>query len=693
MTTPRAEALREDLLARLFEPAERWGWEFAPPHDAAPSPEAGQPPVYVDPPGPYVAGLEHLRTDSLSKIWKPITGGLFVLGGLAMLGISVGAGLFSLLVGAAFFAWWYLPYRSADTKLKNIMDAYAAEVAQQRDDYRRVYGDWQRRVAHHDEAEQDRIASGLDFYPLDASTAPRVDVFGGTAAGWTSLLATGGASLLATGAGVLLVDLSELAVGAGLVMVANGAGVPAEVRELPRSLETLGPLAGLDPIDAAELLADAFDADRRGGSDPTLRAIDLSILRAVTRSISMPLTFPRLAAALRIINNQSAAVDEGTFAAYEVQALQQAMFDLGQRDRIADQASFLGTELETLAGRDAARPAEPAELAELAGAQTSWWGTPGLRVLATTSQGPGGARRKNLTDRVLIQVLLHRLRDRGRDGAQDALVIAGADHVGRESLKALIKQAELARIRLVLLFEHLSDDAEKLIGTGGSATIFMRLGNSREAALAADHIGKGHRFVLSQLTEQIGRNFNEGLSNTYGEQDGTSHTLGKSGGKHSGPGGSGTNSGWSDSTTTSHSSTWSNTVNVSAGMSHTAGSALQREKDYTVEPTVLQSLAPTAFILVGTGEGEARVRPGDCNPGVVLLPRVSGQAREITAGRTAPGPSYVNAGAQQIPAPQQGYQNPYGQQAYPGQPGYPQQAYPTGPHQQQPPYGWPGRQR
>jgi len=697
VTTPRAEKLREDLLARLYQPDERWGWEFAPPHGAVPSPEADRPPMYADPPSPYVAGLEHERADALGQIWKPITGGIFVLGALGTVGFSLIAGLFCLLVAAGLFAWWYLPYRSADTRLKAVLDDYSQQVVRARDDYQRAYDDWQRRVAEHEEAEQDRIAAGLDFYPLDASTSTRVDVFGGTAAGWTSLLATGGASLLAAGSGVLLVDLSESAVGAGLVLVANGVGVPTEVRELPASLDALGLLAGLDPLDAADLLADAFDTDRRGGGDPTLRAIDVSILRAVTRSISPPLTFPRLAAALRIANSQSgsaghqsAALDQGEFTPYEVQALRRAMSELGQRDRVADQASFLGTELETLAGRDAAGQLAPVD------GPASWWGTGSLRVLATTSRGPGGARRKILTDRVLVQTLLHHLRGRRRDGSPDVLAVAGADHLGGETLRALVRQAELARVRLVLLFEHLGDDAERLIGTGGSATVFMRLGNSREATLAADHIGKGHRFVLAQLTEQVGRNFSEGVGNTYGEQDGTAQTTGKSGGTFPVSGGrrkgkgTGESSGWTESTTTSHSSAWSNTVTVSAGTSHTAGSTLQREKDYTVEPTVLQSLAPTAFILVGTGEGEVRVRPGDCNPGLVLLPRVSARPREITAGQAAPGPSYVNSGTLQSPTPPRGYPVAYGQPSYPPPPGPPPPGYPTGPHQPPPP-GWPGQ--
>ncbi len=582
-----------------------------------------------------------------------------VLGGLGAIASSPAAVLF-ILLGVGVLAWYFVPIQGINNEMRNLVAAHQGEVGRREEEFQAAHTAWQHSLHQHDQAEWARVNAAMEFYPLELPAPARIDVFGGTGAGWTSLLATGGASLLASAAGVLLLDLSELSVGAGLVMLANNTGPTAQVdvRELPASLERTGLLAGCDARQAAELLADAFDADRRGGGDSGLRAIDLNVLRIATTSISAPLTFIRLAAALRVLDNQSSAIIYGVLREDEIQALQQRMYDLGQRERTAEQVSFLRTELETLAGPDLDAPGDVPPAASA----SPWWPGGGLRVIATTSSGRGGsARRKLLTDRVLVEVLLHRLRADGSAARGDAVVIAGADHLGQDTLNALTQQAERARVRLILLFKNLSADAERLIGTGDSAAIFMRMGNAREATAAAEHIGKGFRFVLSQVTNQVGTGFTEGFANSYGEQDGTSRTDGEGGNRSYGPGGRSGGTNWNSSTTTSHSTTWTNTVNVANSVNQTAGSVMQREKDYSVEPTVLQSLAPTAFILVGTGSGPARVRPGDCNPGLVLLPKVAADAREFDPAAHSQDPGRLGqAGTntnQQIPAPQQ--QNPY----------------------------------
>ncbi|WP_163549547.1 hypothetical protein [Candidatus Frankia nodulisporulans] len=677
MTAPQPDALGRELVARIFSPAERWGWEFAPAHPPVPHPEAHQPPSQFPVPPPDLRGLEFRRQYLARKVWKPAVGGLLTLSGLGALGESPGGGLFILIIGVALIVWYVLPLTALSRQKKEYLAAYEAELARRQHEFQGVYAAWQQRVHQHDEAERHRVATAMDFYPLDPLGPARVDVFGGTGAGWTSILATGGASLLGGGAGILLLDLSEQSVGAGLVMLANEAAnaaaqaSPVEVRELPAALERLGLLDGLEPREIAELLADAFDADRRGGGDRALRAIDVNILRVATSSIHAPVTFARLAAALRILDNQSTAIHEGVFDAYEIDALQQRLHDLGQREWTAEQIGFLRTELETLAGAEPATAAATSKAAEVDPA-ARWWPRGGLRVLGTTSAGrDSSARRKLLIDRVLVQTLLYRLRNdaRGMDGdVGDVAVIAGADQLGQETLTALTQQAERAQVRLILLFKSLSNDAQALIGTGHSAAIFMRLGNAREAAAAAEHIGRGFRFVLSQVTNQVGTSFTEGFANSYGEQDGTSYTEGTGGSRGLGAGGHTSGDNWNQSTTTSHSASWTNTVNVSNTVNQNAGTTMQREKDFMVDPTTLQSLAATAFILVGTGGGPGRVRPGDCNPGLVLLPRVASTPRDFSAAPHSRDPGALTHGAttatQQIGAPQPTHQAP--PQAYPG---------------------------
>ena len=88
-------------------------------------------------------------------------------------------------------------------------------------------------------------------------------------------------------------------------------------------------------------------------------------------------------------------------------------------------------------------------------------------------------------------------------------------------------------------------------------------------------------------------------------------------------------SNWSSNraSTTTRSDTWQDTVSKSIADSTSRSETAQRVYEYTVEPTVIQGLAPTAFLMVEVGNGGRRVVLGDCNPGIALLERVAAAPR------------------------------------------------------------------
>jgi hypothetical protein len=200
----------------------------------------------------------------------------------------------------------------------------------------------------------------------------------------------------------------------------------------------------------------------------------------------------------------------------------------------------------------------------------------------------------------------------------------------------MARQARRAGVRLIFLVQHLRDDMQKLLGAAGSVTLLMQLGNGDEASTAAEFVGRGYKFVLSQLTVQVGKTFTHGTSSTEGGSIGTARSRGYSFGSTSSHsmGGNGTTSssvGSASSTTVGTTQTreqnWSDTVNQSEADSQNHGSTTARVYEFTVEPTSLQGLAPTAFVMVETGPTGRRVVMGDCNPGTVLLDRVAARAR------------------------------------------------------------------
>lgn len=73
--------------------------------------------------------------------------------------------------------------------------------------------------------------------------------------------------------------------------------------------------------------------------------------------------------------------------------------------------------------------------------------------------------------------------------------------------------------------------------------------------------------------------------------------------------------------------TWQHTVSMARSGSTGVGGTASRVYEFAVEPTRLQALPPTAFVLVEVGPAGRRVVLGDCNPGIALLPDVAREPR------------------------------------------------------------------
>lgn len=93
--------------------------------------------------------------------------------------------------------------------------------------------------------------------------------------------------------------------------------------------------------------------------------------------------------------------------------------------------------------------------------------------------------------------------------------MAGADHLGAVELRTLSEHARGANVRLVMMIDQPQGDLEKSAGTGG-AVCFMKMYNHRDAGVAAEFIGKEHKFVLNQLTRQVGTTFTDGGGDSFG---------------------------------------------------------------------------------------------------------------------------------------------------------------------------------
>lgn len=619
-------APRASLEASLFVPAERWGWEYL---DVRPAVvDAGPEPQWVEPPPPddLLDDLAGQQAEARADMAKRI--GITV--GVAFLSlVLVGSGGLALLALLAGGAWTAVPIMLPARRMKREHNAWQARCAAE---YAAFQVHLQQRhawIATRHRDEHARVASTSRFRDVTLqSAATRVDVFGDTIDGWASLLTTAGSSLLQSGNPVVLLDLTGEQVGVGLVDLAAARGIDTVHHTLPRDAAGFALLEDLTADEVAELVAEVARGPWPKGED--LRGLHTDLLRAVTERLDGPITARSLAAGLRVLRRVHSPEQDDALSDAEYARISNHVDSAGQTERVQTELHGLTTVVDALVTGDTARAA---------------FRYHHLTVLGTDID----RRRKKSLDRLAFHRILRDLAA-GKITRGTVLMVAGSENLDLESLEALASQARRGGVRLVLFMEKLRDELAHLLGRSGSATIFMRLGNFDEAHAAAEHVGRGHQMLLSQLTTQVGDSFTQGDSEAVGTQDGenegattttgTSTSSGTSSGEsrqhetdHFGvPSGTGQPSSTSGSTSgvssntsraetvgRSRSRTWQSTVNYSEQVTRSTGETYGRSYDFHTEPTEFQSLAPTAFVLVEAVSSGRRVVLGDCNPGISLL--------------------------------------------------------------------------
>jgi len=156
-------------------------------------------------------------------------------------------------------------------------------------------------------------------------------------------------------------------------------------------------------------------------------------------------------------------------------------------------------------------------------------------------------------------------------------------------------------------------ELEKTVGVGGAVCV-MKMYNHRDANVAAEFIGKGHKFVVNQVTRQVGKSFADGGGDSFNAttNQGTSAKQNKFRHPWQRPGPVGLPRTYLDR----HAHV-QNTDNISTS------SASGRVYEFVVEPAEILGMPETAFILVDNGGHGRRVIMVDGNPGICLLDRVA----------------------------------------------------------------------
>jgi hypothetical protein len=450
-------------------------------------------------------------------------------------------------------------------------------------EYATAYASWDSRRQWHDQQQQHTV----DALPEWSAASPspgtrRVDIVGGTSYGWEAVLTVFGGSLLATRGRMVLADFTGEALPGELMQLALGTGRSVREVVLPDDLASFDLVAGLEPGELVDGLVEAMYGDVPGGGNRAERSQDALLLNQIAEVLAPSLTTARLLAGLRVLAGQNGLLPPDL----------EARIRLIRSDepRVRRIEAFLHP-LESMGSDPATTP--PADLTCL------------------ITEGGGGRAQHELLKDLLVQWLGHQVRH--GDAPIGSLVLLGADEIDHRAIERLSTLCERRGIRLVLFFSHLR--AESLQTIGGGEVALMRLGNHQEAAQAAEFVGRGHKFVLSQLTRSLGGEETHTVADTVGESETKGGTKGERASRH----------GLRRYTSTNWSKTrnWSQTESTAEGTNWSEAASTQRVYEYVLEPRVLQDLPEYAMILVKSEGRGSVIQAVEVDPAIVTLPRVS----------------------------------------------------------------------
>ncbi len=496
-----------------------------------------------------------------------------------------------------------------------------------------------------------RVPDGMD----------RIDIAGGTLAGWSAVLTMTAAHRLAAGGDVTVVDLSGGAVAGDLVRLTAAAGVAPAVWVLPNDLPKLDLAASLAAGELADVLALSVSVAQERSSARDL-AIDTAILDRILGVLADAgaggnqggaiqggaIQIGRVVAALRALAQVGDArgdVAAGLLSEREVGAIG-ALFGQGATDRVI---------LERAIGMEA-------QLRKLAGVGSEPVSLPRGRLRVVAVDKRASALSATLLGSFVVTALTHLIGQvpasgkpasgrpgKGGGGAcwQHTVVLLVAERLRDDVLDRLTDACESARCGLVLAYRSIPPQVRQRIGRGNAAVAFMRLGNAEEAKAASEQIGSEHRFVLSQLTETVGTSVTDTVGGSYtstvgdsvstavstSDSESSSRGRGRSqatdrGFAVAGGGGSisaqtGTTWGTTESASLtagiSSNTAWGASTSRAVGDSDSLARSLQRSREVVVEPAELQRLPLTAMIVSYASATGRQVLLADANPAIGSL--------------------------------------------------------------------------
>jgi hypothetical protein len=623
------------------------GWQYAPLHpDPGPLPRRPSPPATEQINQGWV-DAQRREAQRLSRPFQVTCAAALALAGLVLaLGLAGPLNASLTAVGmAAFLAVAAVTASSAwrgatdlreqiaaeEQRLEKIRDVQLSRLAVRQEQHADAVRSW--------ESRREAFDRQLHWYAVSLpADIDRVDVAGGTLAGWSALLTMVAAPRLSSGGEVTVLDLTEGAVARDLLAVARRAGVEPLIWVLPPDLPRLDLGSGLGAGALAEVLAATVAASSDpadGGGQGASASVDGAILERLLGVLGGNPGIAQVTAALRAlaqVGDPRRDLQAGLLTADQLDRVT-ALYGRAAADRVViERALAMESRLRALEQLGSAPvPLPPSRL------RVAWLdrraGAAGNRVLAS----------------YLTVTLTHVLRQQlAGPRWQHTLCVLGAEKLRADVLDRLTEACETSGTGLVICYRAIPGHVRERLGRGNAAVAFMRLGNAQDARAASEQIGTEHRFVVSQLTDTIGTSVTDTAGDSYTSTVGTadsvadsvsvSDTAGRSSGRgrsrqdQFAPFGHFTGSVSRDSSRShavsdsrsitagiSSGTSWGISTSRAAAMSTSAARTLQRSREFLVEQHELQQLPASAVIISWASPRGRQVVLADANPAIMVL--------------------------------------------------------------------------
>ncbi|MFI0350634.1 hypothetical protein [Actinomadura sp. 9N407] len=591
------------------------GWRYAQQH-----PDPGPPPGRPEPPEPVRAPPPERRPGEYLAV-RPLR--------IAAVGAGVGMVLFLLCGMFGVLPWEFAVVAMLACGVAVGIPGYLlwqderavrARLVRERVQSERERADWQRRrdaaeseyvEAYREWEQRQRAYAGQrEWYPVAVPPdVDRVDVVGGTLAGWSAAVTTMGAARLAVGARVSVIDLSEGAVAHDLLRLAAARGDDPLVWVLPDDLPRMDATRGLGPEALADVLSLVVGAGEEQSSTRDL-SFDNSILERIIEVLGEGATIPRITAALRVLAQVGDPRDD----------LRKGLLTDEQLERIA-----------TLFGRDAtdrivvrrawALEAQLRKLEKLAAEPVR---LPPSRLHVVSMDRRAGVLTNRVLGTYVTTALTHRIREAPPGSRWDhTLFLCGAEKLRGDVLDRLIDACEATGTGLVLMYRSIPQHVRERLGRRGHAAVgFMRLGNPEDARVAAEHIGTDQPLLVAEITDSAGEVLTDVAAGSYASTVAYSR---KRGDELNDPAWSPLPAPVDDDSALvegiSSATDWGRGLAATEGRRRDGGGELKQGfRELLIEPPQLQELPPTAMVFTHSGATGRRILLVDANPGIITLP-------------------------------------------------------------------------